>query len=171
MPVNSLRKLICTLMLSVVFAASAHAAEEINAEQDQVKKLPRFVSLRSDEVNVRTGPGVRYPIKWVIKRENMPVEIIAEYEDWRKIRDIEQDAGWVHKAMLTGRRTGIIRANGKNIYKDADEKSHLVAKANKGAIVSIKNCDVFCEVKTKEIEGYTKPENLWGVYEGEKFKK
>src|SRR4026209_512491 len=66
--------------------------------------LPRFASLRSDEVNVRTGPGPRYPIDWVFKRKAMPVEIVAEYENWRKIRDWQGASGWVHQSLLSGQR-------------------------------------------------------------------
>src|SRR5919204_606278 len=72
--------------------------------------LPRFASLRSDEVNVRTGPGTRYPVDWVFKRKGMPVEIVAEFENWRKIRDWQGASGWVHQSLLTGKRSFIIPA-------------------------------------------------------------
>ncbi len=67
--------------------------------------LPRYVSLRAEEVNMRTGPGVRYPVDWVYKRRNLPVEIIAEFGTWRKIRDVEGAQGWIHQSMLSNRRT------------------------------------------------------------------
>src|SRR6187551_1397129 len=70
--------------------------------------IPRFASLRSDQVNVRTGPGPRYPIDWVFKRQAMPVEIVAEYENWRKIRDWQGATGWVLQSLLTGKRSFII---------------------------------------------------------------
>ena len=71
--------------------------------------LPRFVSLRASEVNMRTGPGVRYPIQWKLVYRHMPVEIVAEFENWRKIREWEGSVGWVHKSMLSGQRWVIIR--------------------------------------------------------------
>ena len=70
--------------------------------------IPRYVSLRSDEVNIRTGPGVQYPIEWVFTRRHMPVEVVEQFEHWRKIRDIEGTTGWVHQSMLSGKRYSIV---------------------------------------------------------------
>jgi SH3-like domain-containing protein len=70
--------------------------------------LPRFVSLRASEVNLRTGPGIRYPIEWVFKRRDLPVEVVDEFESWRRIRDWEGTLGWVHQSMLRGRRTALV---------------------------------------------------------------
>ena len=81
--------------------------------------IPRFASLRSDEVNVRTGPGSRYPIDWVFKRKAMPVEIVAEYENWRKIRDWQGASGWVHQSLLTGKRSFIIAVETRQPAQDA----------------------------------------------------
>ena len=142
------------------------------ADEDEKLPLPRFVSVRSDEVNIRTGPGVRYPIKWVIVKDKMPVEIIAEFEDWRKIRDITQDEGWAHKAMLSGRRTALVKGDKKNIFEEASDKSRVIGIANKNALLNISGCDgFFCEVETDKIDGFIAQENLWGIYEGEKFKR
>ena len=79
--------------------------------------IPRFASLRSDEVNVRTGPGTRYPVDWVFKRKTMPVEIVAEYENWRKIRDWQGASGWVHQSLLTGKRSFIIASKAASLHK------------------------------------------------------
>ncbi|MDP7625068.1 MAG: SH3 domain-containing protein, partial [Rhodospirillales bacterium] len=67
------------------------------------KPLPRFVSLRADEVNLRTGPGVRYPVDWVYQRKNLPVEVIAEFGTWRKVRDVQGSQGWIHQSLLSSR--------------------------------------------------------------------
>jgi SH3-like domain-containing protein len=140
------------------------------AENDKLP-LPRFVSIRSDEANVRTGPGVRYPIKWVIKKQNMPTEIIAEYEDWRKIRDIELAEGWVHKAMLSGKRTAIVKFNKIKIFAEPKSKSKVVALSNKGTQLIVDKCDGdYCEVEAGGVDGYINQNNLWGVYEGEEIK-
>lgn len=148
---------------TIIFNAQAQESEVKN-------KIPRFVSTRSDEINVRTGPGVRYPIKWVIVREKMPLEVIAEYEDWRKVRDFEQAEGWVHRAMLSPRRTALVKDDKKSIYSKSDNKSSKVAIANKGTILSIKECDgTFCEVEAKSVDGYIEIKNLWGIYENEKI--
>lgn len=145
------------------------------AEEDSSEKLPlpRFVSIRSSEANVRTGPGVQYPIKWVIKKQGMPVEIIAEYEDSRKIRDIEGGEGWVHKAMLSGRRTALVKFNKIKIFEEADKKSNVVAISNKGTLLKkVDKCDgEFCEVESNNVDGFINQNNLFGVYAGEKFGK
>ena len=69
--------------------------------------LPRFVSLRSDEVNLRLGPGAEYPVDWIYVRERLPVEIISEFGPWRKIRDNSGTVGWVHQSMVSGMRTAM----------------------------------------------------------------
>src|ERR1700745_1267941 len=97
----SLRRVAAALVL-VAFAASAVAAEK-------GLPVPRFVTLRSDQVNVRTGPGERYPIEWVFTRKGMPVEILAEFDVWRKIRDWQGTEGWVHQRMVTGNRAVIVK--------------------------------------------------------------
>ena len=79
--------------------------------------IPRFATLKSDEVNVRTGPGSRYPIDWVFKRKGMPVEIVAEFENFRKIRDWQGASGWVYQGLLTGKRSFIIPSKVANLYK------------------------------------------------------
>ena len=150
----------------------AFPAASYSQDAEKTLPLPRFVSLRSNEANIRTGPGVRYPIKWTIVKEDLPVEVIADYEDWRKIRDITQDEGWVHKAMLSGARTSLVKTNKKNIFSENNDKSKIIAVANKGTLLHVKNCDgFFCEVSTKNVDGFIHQENLFGVYEGEKFEK
>ena len=83
--------------------------------------LPRFVSLRSDTVYMRAGPGERFPIEWVYKRKAYPVQIIDSFEHWRKIEDVEKTQGWIHKKMLSNRRTALT---------DKDERTVMYAKKN-----------------------------------------
>ena len=162
------------ILLSVLlsFSILAIAAPKYSLAEETKLPLPRFVSIRSGEVNVRTGPGIRYPIKWVIVRKNLPVEIVAEFEDWRKIRDISNDEGWVHRAMLTGRRHAIIDAEKVEVKDKAKAGSKLVALANKGSILRINSCDEdYCEVEANDVDGYVKNKNLWGIYPDEVFEK
>jgi SH3-like domain-containing protein len=132
--------------------------------------IPRFVSVRPDEANVRTGPGLNYPIKWVMVRKDMPVEIINEYNHWRKIRDIQNDEGWIHKGMLSGHRKGLIKGGDKKMYKSSSLNSSIVAVLEGGVIVDVKNCsNDFCEIEVEKVEGYIEKSSLWGVYSNEKF--
>ena len=94
--------------------------------------IPRFASLRSDEVNVRTGPGSRYPVDWVFKRKSMPVEIVAEYENWRKVRDWQGASGWVHQSLLTGKRSFLISAKTADLHKTPASSAPVVAKLGIG---------------------------------------
>src|SRR4051812_46096299 len=82
--------------------------------------LPRYLSLRSDEVNLRTGPGVRYPVDWVLQRRHMPVEVLAEFENWRKIRDWQGTEGWVHQSMLSGRRYAMVMGDVRSITRQPE---------------------------------------------------
>jgi SH3-like domain-containing protein len=97
---NELGRLVAFLFLLGLLAGTACAEAGL--------ALPRFVSLRSDEVNLRTGPGTNYPVEWVYVRRGLPVEIIAEFDNWRKVRDIEGTVGWIHKSLLSGKRMAVI---------------------------------------------------------------
>ena len=127
--------------------------------------LPRFVSLRADEVNVRTGPGVRYPIDWVFVRKDMPVEIIGEYETWRQIRDFTGTSGWVHQSMLSGHRTIMISGDISELHKDASGQAPIVARSEPGVVGDLLTCaEDWCEVQVTGHRGWVERSKLWGVY-------
>ncbi|MDI1284083.1 MAG: SH3 domain-containing protein [Reyranella sp.] len=90
--------------------------------------IPRFVSLKSDEVNVRAGPGPRYPVDWVFTRKTMPVEIVAEYENWRKVRDWQGTSGWVLQSLLTGKRGFVVASKDINVCRTPAASAEIVAK-------------------------------------------
>lgn len=130
--------------------------------------LPRFVSLKSSEVNLRTGPGTRYPIDWVYQRRGLPVEIIAEFDNWRRVRDSEGVVGWVHRALLSGRRSALV-APPERIFRRAPEASApALFRAKSGVLVEIISCDgAWCKVSHGDTKAWTKQGGLWGVYPGE----
>ncbi|MDX1949134.1 MAG: SH3 domain-containing protein [Rickettsiales bacterium] len=133
--------------------------------------LPRFASLASKEANVRTGPGKRYPIKWVLVRKNIPLEITEEYEHWRKVRDIQGDEGWIHKSQLSGKRTAIIKNNNSKLYSSESAESSVKAVLQNGVVVEIDTCKQgFCNVEASDVSGYIETPNIWGVYFGEDVK-
>ena len=130
--------------------------------------IPRFASLRSDEVNVRTGPGPRYPIDWVFKRKGMPVEIVAEYENWRKIRDWQGASGWVHQSLLTGKRSFIIAAKPTSLHKTPASSAEVVAKLEPEVVGEIRSCTGdWCRVKAAGVSGWIERTGMWGVYKSE----
>ncbi len=134
-------------------------------------QTPRFVSLKSSEVNVRTGPGLRYRIKWIIVKKNLPVEVVAEFEQWRKIRDIEGDEGWVHKSMLSGKRSAIIIGNEtKLLYKLPDTTSRAVVFIEPSVVTELMSCKMeWCRIKSEGKKGWVMRKYLWGVYPEEEF--
>ena len=156
--------------LVVVLAAPAPAQTSQVARTENPENT-RFASLRADDVNVRAGPGVRYPVKWKFVQRNMPVQIIAEYDTWRKIRDWEGAEGWVHRAMLSSRRSLIMMGQGQTMRKEATEDSAAVARLAAGYVVMVSRCDRdWCEVEAGGYEGWIRRENVWGIFPGEKLR-
>jgi SH3-like domain-containing protein len=131
--------------------------------------VPRFVSLRAETVNLRSGPGLRYPMEWVYRRKRLPVEVVAEFETWRRIRDPDGTEGWVHQTMITGRRTGIVRGTQPLQRSDGDE-SHPLAILSPGVVVNVQRCPAnspFCRVEVNGLQGWLRRERFWGVYPNE----
>lgn len=133
--------------------------------------IPRYVSLKSEEVNVRTGPGVQYPIEWVFTRRNMPVEVIEQYEYWRKIRDVEGTTGWVHNSMISGKRYALVTGDLRSLRRKPEPGSPDAAKLEPGVIGQILECEgAFCRVEAGGVKGWLARTEFWGVYPGETVK-
>lgn len=130
--------------------------------------LPRFVSLRAVEVNLRTGPGVRYPIDWIYRRKGMPVEVIDEFETWRRIRDFEGTTGWVHHALLDGRR-GVLVIGELRLLKRAPERgAPAVARLEPGVIGALRHCQGdWCQVTVEGLSGWLRRDWIYGLYPDE----
>ena len=145
-----------------------------NEESETGLELPRMVSLRSSLINARSGPGNRYPIEWVYKQRGAPVEIIAEFELWRKIRDWEGSESWVHKAMLTGRRFVRVNNLGENkVYAKPEKGAKVIAKVEDGVVGEIDKCpskNSMCLIKFDGARGWMPRQVLFGVYPDEVIK-
>jgi len=132
--------------------------------------LPRFVSLRANEVNLRTGPGVQYPIDWVYKRNHLPVEIIVEYDTWRKVRDWQGTEGWVHKSMLGKHRTVVVTGKLRTLRNKSDTTGRPIAQAEPGVIARLLECPdagFWCRVEVDGFEGWLRRVEFWGVHRDE----
>jgi SH3-like domain-containing protein len=132
--------------------------------------LPRFAALRSDEVNLRAGPGTRYPIEWIYKRRELPVEIQREFEVWRLVQDPDGIKGWVHQATLTGRRSFIVSGGDATLRHDAQDGASAVAILKPGVIGHIRSClagSEWCQVQVGDYRGYLKRSQFWGTLPGE----
>ncbi len=153
------------VFLAVILAAVATTAAESK------RRLPRFVSLRSNEINVRTGPGQRYPVQWVLKRRFLPVEIIAEFETWRKIRDWEGAIGWVHQRTLTGRRSIIVTGRIRTLRRRPRNDAPAVARAEPKIVGRLLSCQKsWCRVDIQGRRGWLQRRAFWGVYPKESIK-
>ncbi len=132
--------------------------------------LPRFAALRSDEVNLRSGPGTRYPIEWIYKRRELPVEIEREFEVWRLVQDPDGIKGWVHQATLTGRRSFIVTGADATLRREAQDNARAVAVLKPGVIGHIRACPAgsdWCQVQVGDYRGYLKRSQFWGTLPGE----
>jgi SH3-like domain-containing protein len=166
------RRDVLALACAVILAPRAALADPVGP----VTKLPmpRFASLKTDRVNLREGPSKEHATKWVYERAGLPVEITAEFEIWRKVRDSEGIEGWVLHSLLSGRRTALVTPNKKGenskLYARASASADLAATLQSGVIVNIRNCDgAWCLVDGDGFKGYMEQEKLWGVYPDEKI--
>ncbi|MFA6265947.1 MAG: SH3 domain-containing protein [Pseudolabrys sp.] len=155
-------------------SGGARAAGELPVGPVSGLPIPRFVSLKSDKVNVRSGPNKDQDVRWVYTRAGMPVEITAEFENWRRIRDWEGAEGWVYHSLLSGKRTAIVVPSKKEelvpLYDSPDIESAIMAKLQPGVLMQVKSCTgQWCQVSGKDFSGYIVQERLWGAYPNEKI--
>ncbi len=137
--------------------------------------VPRFVSLKSQNVNMRIGPGKQFQVAWKYVKKGLPIEIIQEYENWRKVRDPEGAEGWILHSLLSGKRTIIVNPGEVNkdsgivpMYADASRESTLVARVEAGVVGSIVSCqEEWCRISLDGLSGHVEKKKLWGVYPDE----
>jgi SH3-like domain-containing protein len=126
--------------------------------------LPRFASLRSDEVNLRVGPGEDYPIEWVFKRKDMPVEIIEQFQNWRRVQDWQGDKGWVLDRMLTPKRAVIVQGSVRELHRLPDAASPLIARAQPGVIGKLMELQgPWCRIEAAGSRGWVHRDEVWGI--------
>tara|TARA_R110002020_G_scaffold135469_10_gene302522 strand:- start:8757 stop:9320 length:564 start_codon:yes stop_codon:yes gene_type:complete len=141
--------------------------------------LPRFVSLKATRVNLRIGPGRDYAVAWLYTRSGVPMEVIQEYDNWRRVRDAEGTEGWVYQSLLSGERTAMtapwMRGGDKqefiNMHREARASANVIARLEPGVVVEVKGCDGdWCEARAEGMDGWVAQDELWGAYPGEAFK-
>src|SRR3989338_6348606 len=151
------------------FFISATIALILLCNVANAKNMPYYASIKSDEANIRTGPSVRYPIQWLYKRKNWPVQVTATFERWRKISDTQGEIGWIHESLLSNKRYGLVKTEGvQEIYRLPLLSSTKVFIVENGVVVEIKECkNDWCKIRADRNDGWIKSENLWGVNKGE----
>ena len=159
------RHLVFCVVLSVFAGASARAAEAVSA-------VPRFASFSSDKVYMREGPTYRHPILWVYRRRGLPVEILAQYDVWRRVRDADGTTGWVHSSMIAERRTVLVTAKRPApVRRSSDPRSPILALAQPGVVAKLEACGASaCEIEASGADGWIDKNNIWGVRVGETFR-
>lgn len=178
---SSLRRTILAVAASLLPLAPAglEAAPELAPGQTagQVTGLPvpRYVSLKSDRVNLREGPSKENRTTWVFQRAGMPVEITAEFEIWRRVRDSDGTEGWVLHSLLSGRRTALVMplTKGKTdpvpVMERADERASVIARLQPNVIATVKSCSGnWCRIIIESIDGFIRQDRLWGIYPNER---
>lgn len=132
-------------------------------------KRPYFVSLKADEVYMREGPSKEHRIKWIYHRKGLPVEVVAVFDVWRRVRDQDGEMGWMHRTMLSSSRTAVVTGNGEvALRSEASPQLDSVAEVEPGAIGELRRCrDQVCELNFSGTVGWIDRERLWGVYAGE----
>ncbi len=160
--------------LALIATAGFVAAEQVGTASGL--PVPRYVSLKSDRVNLREGPAKDHRTTWIFQRAGLPVEITAEFETWRKVRDSEGSEGWVLHSLLSGRRTGLVTPWKKNatnnptsiLYRKPSDTAAPVAMLQPGVLANIRSCDkTWCRVNGEGFDGFIHQAELWGVYPNE----
>jgi SH3-like domain-containing protein len=159
------------LLVATTLAAAANTNLSVGSQSGL--PLPRFVSLKADRVNVRVGPTRDHEVAWVYTRAGLPVEITAEYSNWRRIRDWQGSEGWVYHSLLSGRRTALVRTKNAGglvpLYDSASTSSPIVAELQTGVLGRIKSCTgTWCHIVGKKFDGWIAQGQLWGAYPNEK---
>ena len=159
---------------AALIALGAPAAVAQQAGSASGLPVPRYVSLKTDRVNLREGPSKDHPTTWVFQRAGLPVEITAEFETWRKVRDSEGTEGWVLHSLLSGRRTALVAPGKKGenfkLYAKPSASADLAATLQSGVIGNIRNCAAgWCLIEGDGFKGFIQQTSLWGVYPDEKI--
>jgi SH3-like domain-containing protein len=158
---------LCLILLLLSGSIASAQTPDGGAGRSTGLPLPRFVSLAADRVNVRVGPGKQYPINWVFARVDLPVQIVAEFDTWRKIRDHEGAEGWVHSSLLSSRRTIMVRDEVRELRRTPAANSRVVLRAEPGVIGRLFDCEEeWCRVDIAGQRGWLRQSDLWGATPG-----
>jgi SH3-like domain-containing protein len=173
---------VAAALFAVVAGASAPALAQAAKEVESGMMIgpvsglpvPRYVSLKAGKVFVRQGPTKDYPVAFIYRRAGEPVEITAEYDNWRRIRDSEGSEGWVWHSLLSGRRTALVAPWAKDpslpLFVKASAAERLAARLEPKVLLEVKKCDGnWCRVEGEGFSGFMEQQRLWGVYPNERF--
>ena len=162
--------IVCTLLLPAAPVTAQSASQYLLTPNPSGLPIPRWVSIRAGEANLRTGPGDRYPIDWVLQFRNLPVEIVGEFKHWRKVRIQDNTVGWVHKSLISGNRMATVAVAQARVLQKPDYDKPVTALVEEGVVVSLNGCSPhWCRVTIAShgVKGWIPREALWGLHPGE----
>ena len=126
--------------------------------------MPRFVSMKADEGNVRRGPSLTHRVDWVFKHAHQPLQVVAEYGHWRRVQDHEGQGGWMHYSLLSGARTVIVREDMVALRMKPEDRATINAHAEAGVIARLGECSLdWCRIRAGGHRGWVQKSSLWGV--------
>ena len=163
-----------TMQIIILFISTIIFSQICNAEigKETGLEIPRYVSLKSNDANIRVGPSINYPIeiKYIVK--NYPLKVIEEYEDWRKVEDFKKNIGWIHKSLISGTRTGIVLSeDNKNIELLNTLDGNIIGEIGKGNIIYLEKCKIdWCFISSGNFKGWMDKKHIWGVKQNEIIK-
>jgi SH3-like domain-containing protein len=169
-----LRRGVMPALLLLTTGLGLAVAPSVQAQQDLVGRstglpVPRFVSVDRDEVNVRFGPGKQYPINWVFTQRGIPLEIVAEFDNWRKIKDYEGVEGWILGGLLSSRRTIMVQGKVRELRRIAGNQARVLLRAEPGVIGDLLECrESWCRVDIQGRRGWLQRGEFWGTLPGER---
>jgi len=162
---NISMQIVIVLISIIIFSQVSNA----NIGKETGLEIPRYVSLKSDDANIRVGPSKNYPIEIKYIKKNYPLKVLDEYEEWRKVEDFNRNIGWIHKSLISGIRTGIVLSNdNKNISILNTLDGNVIGEIGNGNIVFLEKCKIdWCLVSSRNYKGWIDKKYIWGVKEKE----
>ena len=166
------------VLVTTFFANQAAALDKIDAGAPEARTVilgsglpvPRFVSLKSDVVNMRVGPGHEYPLQWVYVRKNLPLKVISEFDVWRKVVDHEGETGWIHGQLVSLKRYGVITSSNAKLRADPNQQASVTAVAEAGVLMEVQYCEEqWCRLGTDSAKGWLERSKFWGVLPNEEL--
>ena len=162
---NISMQIVIVLISIIIFSQVSNA----NIGKETGLEIPRYVSLKSDDANIRVGPSKNYPIEIKYIKKNYPLKVLDEYEEWRKVEDFNRNIGWIHKSLISGIRTGIVLSNDNKTIKLLNTlNGNIIGEIGSGNIVFLEKCKIdWCLVSFGNYRGWIDKKYIWGVKEKE----
>ena len=156
-----------SMQILIAFISIIIISQVSNADIGTVTglEIPRYVSLKSNDANIRVGPSKNYPIEIKYIKKNYPLKVLEEYEDWRKVEDFKKNFGWIHKSLISGTRTGIVLSNDNKTIKLLNTlNGKVIGEIGKGNIVFLEKCKIdWCLVSSGDYKGWINKKYIWGI--------